>query len=47
VYKVTEDVNERPYAYNFYLYDYKKTLIEESGWILHNSSVNSIATESL
>lgn len=47
VYEVTEDVNERPYAYNFYLYDYKKVLIEESGWQLHNSSVNTTATESL
>lgn len=46
-YEVTEDKNERPYAYNFYLYDNTKKLIEESGWQLHNNSVNTIASESL
>lgn len=44
-YEVTEDVNERPYAYNFFLYDYKKDLIEESGWQLHNSSINTLVQE--
>lgn len=47
VYQVTQDKNERPYSYNFYLYDNTKNLIEESGWQLHNTSVNTIATESL
>ena len=47
VYEVTEDKNERPYAYNFYLYDSNKDLIEESGWKLHNTSVNALTSESL
>ena len=47
VYQLSEDKNERPYSYNFYLYDSTKGLVEESGWQLHNTSINTIASESL
>lgn len=39
VYTLPEnDRNERPYSYNFCLYDKDYNLLEESGWLLHNSS---------
>ena len=47
VYEVTEDKNERPYSYCFYLYDNASNLVETSGWKLHNSSVNNNLSESL
>ena len=47
VFETGEDKSERPYAYNFYLYDSENQLIETSGWTLHNTSINNIASESL
>lgn len=47
VYKTTNDKSERPYAYNFYLYDKTKGLVEQSGWQLHNSNVNTSVSEAL
>ena len=47
VYETTEDKSERPYAYNFYLYDSSGTIVETSGWLLHNTTINNIASESL
>lgn len=47
VYETGTDKSERPYSYNFYLYDRAKELVETSGWRLHNSSVNTTASESL
>ena len=47
VYLTGEDKSERPYSYIFYLYDRKTGLLETTGWKLHNSSVNSVMSESL
>lgn len=47
VYVTSEDKSERPYAYSFFLYNFEKGLIETSGWKLHNTSVNNLASESL
>ena len=47
VYETTEDKGERPYAYIFYLYDSSGAIIETSGWLLHNTTINNIASESL
>lgn len=47
VYVTGEDRSERPYSYNFRLYDRQKGLIEQSGWKLHNSSVDHVYAESL
>lgn len=41
VYETTEDKSERPYSYNFYLYDNNKELVETSGWQLHNTHINN------
>ena len=35
-----EDITEKPYSYNFSLYDENDILKETSGWLLHNSSLN-------
>ena len=40
------DPTERPYSYNFSLY-YDGNLIETSGWLLHNTSANSIYSDSM
>ena len=45
--KMNEDLNERPVAYCFYLYDGFKRLVESSGWKTHNSSMNNILKESI
>lgn len=47
VFETGEDKSERPYSYNFYLYDKYGNLIETTGWTLHNTSINNIASESL
>lgn len=47
VYVTSEDKSERPYSYSFFLYNFEKGLIETSGWKLHNTSVNNLASESL
>ena len=47
VYEVTDDVTERPYSYNFFLYDNKHRLLESSGWLLHNSIVNTVVSEAV
>ena len=47
VFETGEDKSERPYAYNFYLYDKTGNIIETSGWTLHNTTINNIASESL
>ena len=36
-----KDTSERPYSFNFYLYNSTNELIETSGWILHNSKVET------
>lgn len=36
-----EDITEKPYSYNFSLYDENDVLKETSGWLLHNSSLNT------
>lgn len=46
IYETTEDKSERPYSYCFSLYNNKRGLIETSGWLLHNSSINSVLSES-
>ena len=46
VYELTDDKSERPYAYNFSLYD-REGLVETSGWLLHNNNVNTTSTEIL
>ena len=47
VYQTTEDTSERPYSYCFYLFNALKGLEETSGWKLHNTSVNRIASEAI
>ena len=47
VFETGEDKSERPYSYNFYLYDSSGNIVETSGWTLHNTSINNIASESL
>lgn len=42
VYKPETDPSERPYSYCFYLYDRNQGLVESSGWLLHNTSVNKV-----
>lgn len=46
IYTPTEDKSERPYSYCFELYDRNfSSLIESSGWLLHNSSLNQTQAE--
>lgn len=40
-YQLGEDKTERPYSYNFSLYDEKDQLLETSGWILYNNNINN------
>ena len=47
VYEPTEDKTERPYSYRFSLYDNNEQLIETSDWLIHNTSINNVASESL
>lgn len=47
VYQTTEDTSERPYSYCFYLFNALKGLEETSGWKLHNTSINRIASEAI
>lgn len=47
VYEPTDDKSERPYSYCFNLYDWNRELVESSGWLLHNTSVNYLVQESL
>ena len=47
VYEPTEDKSERPYYYNFFLFDAAGETVETSGWKIHNTSINTIASESL
>lgn len=47
VFETGEDKSERPYSYCFYLYDKNKNIVETSGWIVHNTTINNIASESL
>ena len=46
VYELNEDQSERPYSYNFYLYD-ANGLVEESGWQLHNTTEDDSYNEKL
>ena len=46
VYQLTGDKSERPYSYNFSLYD-RDGLVETSGWLLHNTNVNTSNAELL
>ena len=43
IYELTDDKSERPYTYNFSLYDYSGGLVETSGWLLHNTTVKAVA----
>ncbi len=47
VYQPGEDKSERPYSYKFSLYDQNMNLIESSSWLLHNTTINNVASESL
>ena len=47
VYQPGEDKSERPYSYKFSLYDQNMNLIESSNWLLHNTTINNVASESL
>ena len=47
VYETTDDKSERPYSYCFFMYNSNHELIDTSGWQLHNTSINNIASESL
>ena len=47
VYQPGEDKSERPYSYKFSLYDQSMNLIESSNWLLHNTTINNVASESL
>lgn len=47
IYKINEDLNERPDSYCFLLYNAYKELVENSGWKVHNSSVNNIYQEAI
>ena len=47
VFESGEDKSERPYSYIFNLYDRFQNLIETSEWQLHNSTVNTVASESM
>lgn len=47
IYQTTEDTSERPYSYCFYLFNASKGLEETSGWKLHNTSVNRVASEAI
>ena len=49
IYKIDSegDKSERPYSYCFSLYNQAQGLVESSGWKLHNSSINTIASETL
>lgn len=40
VYLPNEDKSERPYSYIFNLYDTNNELLETSGWLLHNNTIN-------
>lgn len=42
VYKVSSDKSERPYSYQFCLYDNQKNLVETSGWRLHNTEISEL-----
>lgn len=46
VYELGDDQSERPYSYNFYLYD-ANGLVEESGWLLHNTMDDDAYNEKL
>ena len=47
IYEPGEDKTERPYSYKFSLYNYNLELVETSGWQLHNTTINNIASESM
>ena len=47
IYRLGEDLSERPYSYCFYLYDALGNIIETTDWQLHNTSMNNIASEAL
>ena len=47
VYEPSGDKSERPYSYCFSLYDLHGELVETSGWLLHNTKVNTSYSESL
>ena len=47
VYEPSTDKSERPYSYNFSLYNRYNELVETSGWLLHNTNINNVASESL
>lgn len=47
IYETSKDKSERPYSYNFSLFDKDFQLIESSGWLLHNTTINNVASESL
>ena len=47
IFEPGEDKTERPYSYKFSLYNYNLELVETSGWQLHNTTINNIASESM
>lgn len=47
VYRPGADKSERPYQYCFLLYDTNMTLVENSSWKAHNSSLDSTINEAL
>lgn len=47
VFETGLDKSERPYSYSFSLYDNNGILVETTDWLLHNTSINNIASESL
>ena len=47
IYETTDDKTERPYSYEFLLYNEYKQLVEDSGWLLHNSILNRANIEVL
>lgn len=47
IYTVGEDITERPYQYRFIMYDINMNIVEDTDWLLHNSSLNTIKDETL
>lgn len=47
VFELSEDKSERPYYYSFSLFNNLGKPVETSGWLLHNTSIDNVATEAL
>lgn len=47
VFEAGEDKSERPYYYNFSLFDKLGQLVETTGWLIHNTTINNVSSESL